>query len=113
MATMSDPSVSPTAVPEGREGREAAPGTGLVRAVDRDAARTRALAFLHERLEPPVDIVVLDSHVVESLEAWFFPWNGRRWVEDRDFSAAYAGNIPVRVAKSDGTATFTMPDKWR
>lgn len=72
----------------------------------RSEARAVAVAFLASRLEATADVIFLDSHVVETDNAWFFPWDGRSWIEDKDFAGAYTGNRSVRVDKVTRRAEF-------
>lgn len=55
------------------------------------------------------EIVIVDQHVVDAETAWFFPYNGKDYVENRNFAFALAGNHPVRVSKDDGSASLAMP----
>lgn len=77
-----------------------------------DDAAERARVFLSDQLGTSADVVILVDHAVESADSWFFPWNGRRWVQYGEFSAAYAGNHPVKIMKADGTASFAIPGEW-
>ena len=55
------------------------------------------------------EIVILESHIRETDAAWYFPYDGRDYVENGNFLAALAGNHPVRVAKTDGAVTLESP----
>lgn len=59
------------------------------------------------------EIILLDDHVVETADAWYFPYNGREYIETGVISSALAGNHPVRVAKRGGDVTLQSPDVWK
>ncbi|WP_328857234.1 YrhB family protein [Williamsia herbipolensis] len=55
------------------------------------------------------EIVILEPHIRETDDAWYFPYDGRDFVENGNFSAALAGNHPVRVSKADGDVRLESP----
>lgn len=60
----------------------------------------------------PFEIIVVDDAVVDTDDAWYFPYNGRDYLERGLLRDALAGNIPIRVAKDDGSTSLTMPPNW-
>ncbi|MCV7123221.1 YrhB domain-containing protein [Mycobacterium lacus] len=53
--------------------------------------------------------MIVDSAIVETEEAWYFPYDAVAFVVDGDISAALAGNVPVKVPR-DGSA-LTWDDR--
>ena len=73
-----------------------------------DAARELATERIAQ-IPSEYEIVILDDHIVDTDSAWFFPYNGKDYVENGNFAAALAGNHPVRVSKIDGSVSLAMP----
>ena len=51
--------------------------------------------------------IILDEHTIERDWGWVFFWGSRKFEETQDFKFALAGNAPILVKRSDGSAHFT------
>lgn len=79
--------------------------------LDRESARERAvkaIAVMAER-QCLSDVVIVDSGVVETETAWYFPYNSAAYLERGDMRLALYGNVPVMVPKDGGEVTFRSP----
>lgn len=77
-----------------------------------DEARSLALERI-SAIPSNHEIILLEDHVVETADAWYFPYNGREYIENGVLRAALAGNHPVRVTKRGRDVTLESPDVWR
>lgn len=79
--------------------------------IDFHAAHLKALAALEEMASQQGlgPIVILDQFVVETPEAWYFPYDSEAFVTRGEISAALAGNLPVRVARDGTSVRFEQP----
>jgi len=55
------------------------------------------------------DLMIVDEAIVETHEAWYFPYDSVAYVIHGDLSAALAGNVPARVPRDGGAPTFEAP----
>lgn len=55
------------------------------------------------KMNPPMELVVLDQHTIQDDFGWIFFWNSRRYAETDDYIYALAGNGPLIVNRSDGS----------
>jgi hypothetical protein len=76
-----------------------------------DEARALALERIAD-IPSTHEIILLDNRIVETPDTWYFPYNGRAYVEHGTFSAALAGNHPVRVCRTTGAVSLTSPPQW-
>ena len=51
--------------------------------------------------------IILDEHTIERDWGWVFFWGSRKFEETQEFRFALAGNAPILVKCSDGSAQFT------
>jgi hypothetical protein len=74
-------------------------------------ARIRAADAIRElaQKEQLGDLMIVDAAIVETDEAWYFPYDTVAFVVHGDLSAALAGNVPVRVPRDGGALTFEAP----
>ncbi|TDZ96173.1 YrhB domain-containing protein [Mycobacteroides salmoniphilum] len=56
------------------------------------------------------DVIIIDDAIVDTDDAWFFPYNSRAFALHGDISAALAGNVPVRVPKDGGVLSVGLPE---
>jgi hypothetical protein len=59
------------------------------------------------------ELMIIDSAIVETESAWYFPYDSSAFVLRGDISAALAGNLPVKVPRDGTTLTYEEPDEWR
>jgi len=79
--------------------------------IDFHDAHFKALAAIEEMASEHGlgRLVILDQFVVETPEAWYFPYDSEAFVVRGEVSAALAGNLPVRVAKDGASVRFEQP----
>ncbi|POX88610.1 hypothetical protein C3477_10245 [Mycobacterium kansasii] len=82
--------------------------------MDPNTARMRAVEAIdklaeNERLG---ELMIGDSAIVETKEAWYFPYDAVAFVVHGDISAALAGNVPVRVPRDGSALTYEAPAQW-
>ena len=83
----------------------------MMSGIDLEEARMRAtdvIAKLAEK-EQLGDLMIVDAAIVETEEAWYFPYDAVAFVVDGNISAALAGNVPVRVSRDGSAPTFEAP----
>jgi hypothetical protein len=79
---------------------------GATQSVIGGSAQARKLAenYLTQlQLNPPMELVILDQHTIESDFGWVVFWNSRQYAETGDFMYALAGNGPLIVDRGDGS----------
>jgi hypothetical protein len=79
--------------------------------IDLKEARIRATDAISKLAvkEQLGDLMIVEAAIVETEEAFYFPYDAVAFVVYGNISAALAGNLPVRVPR-DGTAlTFEAP----
>ncbi|WP_425294059.1 YrhB domain-containing protein [Mycobacterium attenuatum] len=59
--------------------------------------------------ERPGELMIVDSAIVETEEAWHFPYEAVAFVVHGDISAALAGNVPVKVPRDGSPITYEAP----
>ncbi|MCU1647064.1 MAG: hypothetical protein JWN03_7339 [Nocardia sp.] len=57
------------------------------------------------------EVRIVDDAIVETETDWYFPYDAVAFIERGDISAALAGNIPIRVTKSDGQISLSLPPR--
>ncbi|MET9489949.1 YrhB domain-containing protein [Nocardia sp. NPDC006630] len=57
------------------------------------------------------EVRIVDDAIVETETDWYFPYDAVAYIERGDISAALAGNIPIRVTKSDGQISLSPPPR--
>jgi len=57
------------------------------------------------------DLMIVEAAIVETEEAWYFPYDAAAFVVHGDISAALAGNVPVRVPRDGSALTFEAPSQ--
>ncbi|SOJ55787.1 hypothetical protein MSIMFB_03266 [Mycobacterium simulans] len=79
--------------------------------IDFDEARRRAIHTIRELAEKGrlSDLMIVDMAIVETQEAWYFPYDAVAFVLNGDISAALAGNVPVKVPKDGSALTYEAP----
>ncbi|BBZ79956.1 hypothetical protein MANY_52930 [Mycolicibacterium anyangense] len=80
-------------------------------AIDFRDAHLKALAAIEEMASEQGlgSLVILDQLVVETPEAWYFPYDSEAFVVRGEISEALAGNLPVRVARDGTSVRFEQP----
>ncbi|WP_081290634.1 YrhB domain-containing protein [Mycobacterium asiaticum] len=68
-------------------------------------AERRANAALQKmQVEDDLDnLIFVEDGILETEEAWYFPYDSEAYLLRGDLSAALAGNLPIKVLR-DGTA---------
>lgn len=56
--------------------------------------------------------MIVDSAIVETEEAWYFPYDAVAFIAHGDICAALAGNVPVRVPRDGSAFTYEAPAQW-
>jgi hypothetical protein len=79
--------------------------------MDLGDARAQALAAVRKLAEAKDlgELMIVDVGVIETPEAWYFPYDSTAFVLRGDISSALAGNIPVRVARDGSGVRFEVP----
>ena len=57
------------------------------------------------------DLMIVEAAIVETEEAWYFPYDAVAFVVHGNISAALAGNVPVRVPRDGSALTFEAPSQ--
>lgn len=52
------------------------------------------------------DLMIVDSAIMETVEAWYFPYDAVAFLLHGNISAALAGNVPVKVPKNGSAVTY-------
>ena len=68
--------------------------------IDRASAKSLALKHVQELYGAEPEIAVVEGEPVETVHAWIFFYNAKRYLETGEFSHALAGNGPILVNKS-------------
>jgi len=79
--------------------------------LDLAAAQTQALEAI-ERLASEQnlgELILIEDRIVETPDAWYFPYDSAAFVLRGEISSALAGNIPVRVARDGSGVRFEEP----
>lgn len=79
--------------------------------IDFAAARTEALGAI-ERLAAEQslgELILIEDRIIETADAWYFPYDSAAFVLRGEISSALAGNIPVRVARDGSGVRFEEP----
>ena len=76
--------------------------------IKKDEARSIAEKFLDENIRPRIshEVVIVDCAVEDRADCWFFPYNGRGYLERDDFTEIMAGNLPILVNKETGAVGY-------
>ena len=53
------------------------------------------------------DLIIIDAAIIETEDAWFFPYDTTAFVLHGDVSSALAGNLPVTVSRDGSVVTVT------
>ncbi|VBA44289.1 hypothetical protein LAUMK136_05553 [Mycobacterium attenuatum] len=79
--------------------------------MDLKSARMRAVEAINTlaEAERPGELMIVDSAIVETEEAWHFPYEAVAFVVHGDISAALAGNVPVKVPRDGSPITYEAP----
>jgi hypothetical protein len=56
------------------------------------------------------ELTIIDSAVVETESAWYFPYDSSAFILHGDISAALAGNLPVKVSRDGTMLSYEEPD---
>jgi hypothetical protein len=81
--------------------------------IDFNEARIRATDSISKLAakEQLGDLMIVEAAIVETEEAWYFPYDAIAFVLHGNISAALAGNVPVRVPKDGSAITFEAPPR--
>jgi len=81
--------------------------------IDLKEARIRATDAISKLAvkEQLGDLMIVEAAIVETEEAWYFPYDAVAFVVHGDISAALAGNVPVRVPRDGSALTFEAPSQ--
>jgi hypothetical protein len=76
-----------------------------------DEARSRAEAALGKMVEEQKlgDVMIIDDAIIETDQAWYFPYDSVAFILRGDISSALAGNLPVCVSRDGERVTFEEP----
>ncbi|WP_162877315.1 YrhB domain-containing protein [Mycobacterium persicum] len=79
--------------------------------MDLKSARMLAVEAINKlmRTERLGELMIVDSAIIETEEAWYFPYDAAAFVVNGDISAALAGNVPVKVPRVGGALTYEAP----
>ncbi|KAA1249430.1 hypothetical protein F0Q45_15175 [Mycobacterium simiae] len=55
------------------------------------------------------DLMIVDSAIIETAEARYFPYDAVSFLVLGNVSAALAGNVPVKVTKMGSEVTYEAP----
>ncbi|MBA2784634.1 YrhB domain-containing protein [Mycobacterium canetti] len=82
-------------------------------AIDIEEARIRATDAISKLAEKERlgDLMIVDAAIVETEEAWYFPYDAVAFVVHGDISAALAGNVPVKVPRDGSALTYEAPSQ--
>jgi hypothetical protein len=80
--------------------------------MDLGAARTQALVAIARLAEEQGlgELLIVEDCILETPDAWYFPYDSAGFILGGDVSSALAGNIPVRVARDGSGLRFEEPD---
>lgn len=53
--------------------------------------------------------MIVDAGIVETQEAWYFPYDAVAFVVHGDISAALAGNVPAKVPRDGSPLSCESP----
>lgn len=53
--------------------------------------------------------MIIDARMVETQEAWYFPYGTVAFLAHREISSALAGKVPVKVPKDGTTLNYKTP----
>lgn len=71
--------------------------------IDRAAAEQLAYEYLSARfVKLQGQLCIAIDKIIERPTFWIFPYNHRKWIEEKDFRYALSGNWPILVEKSSG-----------
>jgi hypothetical protein len=81
--------------------------------IDLNEARIRATDAISKLAvkEQLGDLMIVEAAIVETEEAWYFPYDAVAFVLHGNISAALAGNLPVRVPKDGSALSFEAPSQ--
>jgi hypothetical protein len=74
--------------------------------IPKNKQEARSLAEQHLcklPVSPPMELVILDQHTIETDFGWVFFWNSKKYVEAGEYQYALAGNGPLIVDRRDGS----------
>jgi hypothetical protein len=71
-------------------------------------ARVLAEGYLKKLpASPPIELVILDQHTIETDFGWVFFWNSKKYIETGNFQYCIPGNGPIIVDRRDGSVHGT------
>ena len=49
-----------------------------------------------------ISLLIVESHVRENDDGWFFPYHSKEYLETMDINKSIIGNWPIFVSKNGG-----------
>ena len=66
-------------------------------------AKKIAVSFFGQiELEMEISLLIVESHVRENDDGWFFPYHSKEYLETMDINKSIIGNWPIFVSKNGG-----------
>ena len=64
-------------------------------------AKKIAVSFLSQiEQEMGISLLIVESHVQENDDGWFFPYQSKEYLETMDINKSIIGNWPIFVSKN-------------
>ena len=68
----------------------------------REAKKNRSIFFKSKEQEMGISLLIVESHVRENDDGWFFPYQSKEYLETMDINKSIIGNWPIFVSKNGG-----------
>ena len=66
-------------------------------------AKEIAVSFFGQiEQEMEISLLIVESHVRENDDGWFFPYHSKEYLETMDINKSIIGNWPIFVSKNGG-----------
>lgn len=70
-------------------------------------AKKIAVSFLSQiEQEMGISLLIVESHVRENDDGWFFPYQSKEYLETMDIDKSIIGNWPIFVSKNGGVPSI-------
>ena len=70
-------------------------------------AKKIAVSFLSQiEQEMGISLSIVESHVRENDDRWFFPYQSKEYLETMDINKSIIGNWPIFVSKNGGVPSI-------
>ena len=73
----------------------------------REAKKNRSIFFKSKEQEMGISLLIVESHVRENDDGWFFPYQSKEYLETMDINKSIIGNWPIFVSKNGGVPSIS------